>query len=120
MTTYACLTTLLLLTASTLSAQQVALPDSALATGTRARFQSHTTTPGWHEGVLARLYPQGETCLAVHSDELHGAVTLASIDSLQVDRSGWRQLSGSPGAAPAAVWVTVSPQTLHAREHCTH
>src|SRR5712692_189356 len=65
--------------------------DFTLSTGTRARFWSHTIAPGqWHVGVLARLLPPGQVCLGVVSDELGGITVLSAIDSLQIDRSGWR------------------------------
>jgi len=111
----------LLLYASPLAAQETAPPDSELPSGTRVRYWSHVIAPEkWHEAVLMRLFPPGQVCLALASDELKGATTLGAVDSLQIDRSGWHQVPGSLLPGPPPVWESVSPKALHAREHCTH
>jgi hypothetical protein len=100
-----------------LQAQQPQVADSTLPSGTHVRFWSHDTSAhGWLEGTVLRFYPDsGHVCLGVHSDVLHGFVSVQRIDSLQVAVSTQSQ-PPSPGATPAIQWRNVSVVPLRARE----
>jgi hypothetical protein len=110
--------------ASSAHAQESAPADSLLPTGTAARFW--TPRHGWKEGILARIFPTVATrCLGVVSDEIGGIVTLAHIDSLQVDTAAAnvrevRQAAEGAHRIVPPLWRTVSLQLLLAREpDCT-
>src|SRR5687768_9262971 len=68
-------------------AKPTLVPDlSFFESGKRARF--HAASRGWLDGfVVHRLPSVGVRCLAVYVPELSGAVMLAEMDSLRVDRN---------------------------------
>jgi hypothetical protein len=110
----------LLVTSSQLVAQNALPADSEPATGTRVRFWYRAVGPGrWYEGLLGKMFPPGEVCLVVMSNDLQYVVTLPHIDSLQIDRSGWYRRPGYLLDGPSPVWSTISPSVLHGTENCT-
>jgi len=91
-------------------AQLPAPPDSELPTGTTVKFWSRKYGY-WINGSLLRFAPKQEEqprCIGIYADTLSGAVTLASVDSLQLLKVGAK--AGGP------TWVAVSPSAIHARE----
>jgi len=89
-------------------AQLPAPPDSELPTGTAVKFWSRQNGSHWISGRLMRFAPKQEEqprCIGIMADTLSAAVTLASVDSLQI-----LKLEGGP------TWVAVSPSAIHARE----
>lgn len=94
--------------------------DSAFESGKRARFWSGSK--GWVDGFLVhRLPAEGVQCLAVYVPDLSGAVMLAEIDSLRVDRHpGVGSQSTLPpprlDTLPAPAWQTVSVTEMRLRE----
>jgi hypothetical protein len=99
-----------LLAGSLLAAQQTAPSDSLLPLGTRVRFWFGPPPAKWHEGYVRDVT---QICFIVFSDELKGGTTLQYIDSLQVDRSGWRRVPASrKDSGPPPQWVSVSPSAV--------
>src|SRR5262245_66686572 len=84
-----------LLACSQLEAQQAAPQGSLLPVGTRVRVVFSFGTKRWYEGYVKNLTRWPEVCFIVFSDELRGGTTLQYVESLQVDRSGWRRVDGS-------------------------
>ena len=92
---------------------------SAINSGKRAQFLYGSR--GWFDGYVIRRNPgTAQECLAVFAAALNGAVMLAEIDSLRLDRHPGIGVGGLLPAAtetlPRPSWQSVSVAQLQSRE----